>query len=75
MKVATPWQGQGNKHTGPTLYQEVRAARPPPIKPLCSAGRMAAGYPLPKLTLALAFLWSPSPSSPGLTLPLLWSLL
>ena len=52
--------------------------RPPPTKPLCSAGGMAAGCPLPEPTLVapvLAFLWSPSPSSPGLTLPLLWSLL
>lgn len=30
MKVATLWQGQGSKRMGPTLYQEVQAARPPP---------------------------------------------
>ena len=78
MKVAIPWQSQGSEHTGPTLYQEVQAVRPPPTKPLGSAGGMAAGCPLPEPTLVapvLAFLWSPSPSSPGLTLPLLWSLL
>lgn len=61
MKAAIPWQSQGSEHTGPTLYQEVQAARPPPNKPLCSAGGMAAGCPLPEPTLVaplLAFLWS-----------------